>query len=166
MELIKGGNLREFLLKRKKMGKRVSEEEASQIIGKLLEALAYIHSQNILHRDIKPENICLNSFNDLTSVKIVDFGLGAKLQGSIFHSSFSKCGTFIYMAPEQATKRAYSQAVDIWTCGIIMYILLTRRHPIYKKQDTRESYLEKLIHPTWKFPSEQYFSTYIYIYIV
>ncbi len=88
-----------------------------------------MHLNDIVHRDLKPENILLDNRNDYSSVKIADFGLSVHSQASqMFNQT---CGTFLYMAPELASKQLqYSKPVDLWNVGIIMYELLANQHPL------------------------------------
>ena len=128
MEYIKYGNLNQWMKKHKK----ISEEEASLIIKQVLSAVAYLHNNQICHRDIKPDNIMLSKEEDLNSIKIVDFGLSTQNFDSLSNSDY--CGTFIYMAPEQIERKSYYLSVDIWSIGILMYMLLNKNeHPFYHK---------------------------------
>jgi len=98
MEYIKYGTLSHWI----KNHKQISEEEASIIIGKILSAIIYLHSKQICHRDIKPENIMLSKENDLSRIKVLDFGLSAQNFDKLINNDY--CGTYIYMAPEQIEK--------------------------------------------------------------
>lgn len=150
MELVSHGNLQEFI-----QINRLSELQASQIMTGILRAVDYMHSKNVIHRDIKPENILLASLDDLTSVKVTDFGLSSQYDQSIKHHMESQnCGTLKYMAPEQTGHRFYSQSVDIWSCGIMMFTLIAGEHPLEKPNETKNSYIEKLKNPKWKFPND------------
>jgi serine/threonine protein kinase len=125
-----------------------SEEEASQIISCLFNAVDYLHSREIVHRDIKPENILLADDKDFTSLKLIDFGLSS--QYFEFIGDYEFCGTLIYMAPEQLEKRVYTKSIDIWSCGIIMYQLLNNGiHPFYNKGDSSLRFNEKLKSGKW-----------------
>jgi len=106
-----------------------------------------------VHRDLKPENILVQDWEDLTSIKIADFGLSTQFSIDGFVRSLrQKCGTMIYMAPELALEEQYGKPVDIWSCGLVMYILLSNgNHPLYVKQDTPDTFLEKLKNPQWTF---------------
>ena len=123
--------------------KTISEEEASIIISKILSAIVYFHSKQICHRDIKPENIMLSKENDLSSIKIVDFGLSAQNFDKLINNDY--CGTYIYMVPEQIEKKLYFISIDIWSIVILMYILLNNgKHPFYVKGDKRKEYAKKI----------------------
>ena len=140
MEFIKYGTLKSWLSNHKE---NINEEEASTIITQLLNAVHYLHSHEIVHRDIKPENIMLSENNDLTSLKLIDFGLSALLVNEYQEREY--CGTFLYMSPEQLEQKMYSKAVDLWSIGIIMYMLLNNgKHPFFNKRDRRLSYIEKI----------------------
>jgi len=139
MEYIKYGTLNHWI----KNNKKISEEEASIIISKILSAIVYLHSKQICHRDIKPENIMLSKENDLSSIKIVGFGLSAQNFDKLINNDY--CGTYIYMAPEQIEKKLYFISIDIWSIGILMYILLNNgKHPFYVKGDKRREYAKKI----------------------
>lgn len=130
-------------------GQIFSEEESSIIIKSLAEAVEYLHSQEIVHRDIKPENIIFDNAKKLNSLKIIDFGLSSQFFES--KGDYEFCGTLLYMAPEQIEKRIYTKAIDIWSCGVILYQLLNNGfHPFHNKDDSYELFLEKLKGGKWK----------------
>jgi calcium-dependent protein kinase len=126
-EFIRGGELFDRIIK----SKQFNEEKASFLIYQILLALNYIHNKNIMHRDLKPENILLESgdINNL-NIKLSDFGFatyyapGESLQ----------CGSPLYMAPEIVKSEKYTEKVDIWSTGVIAYILLSGRPPFGGKQ--------------------------------
>ena len=84
---------------------KFSEEETSQIILNLFDAVEYLHSREIVHRDIKPDNILLANRQDLSSLKLIDFGLSSQYFEIL--GDFEFCGTLLYMAPEQMEKRIF-----------------------------------------------------------
>lgn len=128
IELCEGGTLQELIEKQAKSSpqKMLSDEEASQIMKSILEAVSYLHSRGIVHRDLKPENILFTNSNDYSQIKLIDFGLTAKYNDSCPMSLLdAHCGTILYMAPEVAMKQEYSKSIDIWSLGIIMYNLIS-----------------------------------------
>ena len=144
MDLLKGGSLKMYMDKRMNEGKPLHEEEASLIMSQIFEALQYIHIQNYMHRDLKPENVMLAQKNDLNSICLIDFGIGFKPSWTTVDNIKSKCGTWIYMAPEQLVNFVSTKSADIWSCGIILYQLLTFRHPFYDLGDTEEQMILKM----------------------
>ena len=125
MEYINGGNLFSFVKKRRKL----SEKIAKFLFRQIILGLKYIHSQGIVHRDIKLENIIID-FNN--TIKICDFGIGKVLKSSE-ELLYDKCGTPMYMAPEIVLSNKHNGykgfPVDIWACGITLYIMLTGTLP-------------------------------------
>ena len=109
------------LLARLKSRTAFHEPLIRRLMKQLLTAIAYMHNMKIAHRDIKPENILISS-SDLT-IKLIDFDTAAKFEGNDLTGAM---GTFHFMAPEISSKR-YNEKCDVWSCGIIMYILITRK---------------------------------------
>eukprot|EP00742_Colponemidia_sp_Colp-10_P005628 GILJ01006016.1.p1 GENE.GILJ01006016.1~~GILJ01006016.1.p1 ORF type:complete len:393 (+),score=46.40 GILJ01006016.1:149-1327(+) len=124
LELLEGGELFDRLVSRG----AYSEKHASDLLRKIALALEYMHSKSIVHRDLKPENLLLTSMSDNAELKIADFGLSNIMEND---RSLMKtiCGTWAYTAPEVLLGNQYSVAVDIWSLGIIMYIMLCGYHP-------------------------------------
>ena len=139
MEYIKYGTLSRWM----KDHHKITELEASLILGKVLSAIEYLHRMHICHRDLKPENIMISKENDLSSIKIIDFGLSAQHFNYLSNNDY--CGTFLYMAPEQIEKKLYTYSVDIWSIGILMYMLLNNdKHPFYHKDDKKADFIKKI----------------------
>ena len=108
--------------------RRKQEEDAKMIARQLLDALAYMHLNNVTHRDLKLENLLLARPNDISSVVIADFGLArnAKTARQVFQT---QCGTPSYVAPEILLGKPYTPAVDVWSMGVILYTLLIGSFP-------------------------------------
>ena len=168
IELWKGGTLQELIevhtkFKRSKDGsnsKIFTDEEASKIMKSILEGVSYLHSKGIVHRDLKPENILISNKDDITNLKIIDFGLTAKYNDACPLSLLdAQWGTILYMAPEVALKQEYSKSIDIWSLGIIMYNLLSGGcHPLHKKGESSETYKAKLLNKDKLFFSDNFSS--------
>ena len=140
MEYISKTTLKTFLTNNKNS---INEETASTIMKHLLHAIQYIHSKNICHRDIKPENIMFVNESDLSSLKLIDFGLSAQHKEYFLLPEF--CGTLIYMSPEQINNKNYTQGVDIWSAGVILYQLINKgEHPFYQENDSKSKYISKI----------------------
>ncbi|CAE7669535.1 mlkA, partial [Symbiodinium microadriaticum] len=121
MEKLLGGELFERIV-----GKpRFSEEDAAKLIRPLLESVAYLHDLGIVHRDIKPENILCGE--NLDELKIADFGLSKMLLPK--EKMDTACGTLSYVAPEVLTMQGYGQEADLWSVGVIMFLVLCGKLP-------------------------------------
>ncbi|CAG9328796.1 unnamed protein product [Blepharisma stoltei] len=148
MELLKGGTLESRI-----SNGAFSENDAATVMRGLLSAVHYLHQHDIIHRDIKPENIMFAD-DSLQSVRVTDFGLSSQWALDYIGPGLDESvGTIIYMAPEQTGSKLYSKPVDIWSCGILMYILIAGKHPLMEPKESVRSYLRKLENPHWKFPA-------------
>jgi len=144
MELMKGGELYEEIVRRKSF----TEKDASYIMQQLFSALAYIHERGIVHRDLKLENLLLVKEGAL-DVKLADFGLSKLYSGKALQTA---CGTPFYVAPDILLGSGYGPAVDMWASGILLYVLLSGRLPFAADSDAE---LFKLIIDgdlVWKSP--------------
>ena len=134
MEYLPGGDLFSFLTKSQF---RISEKYAAKIMCSLSAAIFYLHSYGIIHRDLKPENILLLDKNDESDVKITDFGL-AKIMGANERCT-DPFGTLGYVAPEVMCKIPYGKEVDIWSLGVVGYLLLHGNLPFEECKDTEQN---------------------------
>lgn len=127
-ELVTGGELFDRIVSKGSY----SERDAAQLTRKLIEALEYLHSKDIAHRDLKPENLLLASKENDTEVKLADFGL-SKIVGTEVMMQ-TACGTPGYVAPEVLKAQGYGVEVDMWSAGVICYILLCGFPPFYHEK--------------------------------
>lgn len=124
-EHLAGGELYTRMRKRKHKG--FTEEEAASIIQQALMAINYLHKNKIVHRDVKPENLIFQNENENDlRLKLVDFGTAQKFNPGQF--MLQQFGTPYYMAPE-VIKGCYNEKCDVWSIGVILYILLTGEIP-------------------------------------
>lgn len=130
MELLQGGDLFTYLEKRKF---KITEMQARKITHSLGAALYYLHSYGIVHRDLKPENVIMSDTTDSADVKLVDFGLSRMLGPS--QVCTEPYGTIGYVAPEVLSQRPYGKAVDIWSLGIITYLMMVSCLPFDHPDD-------------------------------
>jgi len=145
MELAIGGELFDSIVSRGKY----TEKDAAKIIQQVASACEYLHSLGIVHRDLKPENLLLESKAPDARVKIADFGLSKIMEAqSVLQTA---CGTPGYVAPEVLIGEGYNQEVDVWSVGVIMYILLCGFPPFYA--DNNSKLFEKIMAGTYSFPS-------------
>lgn len=112
--------------------KHLTEEQAAKIMRQIFSAVAYIHSNKICHRDLKPENFLLKYPDDDSSIKLIDFGLSRKLSENELMNDPN--GTPFYIAPE-ILEGEYTEAVDNWSLGVILYIMLSGSPPFYGKDN-------------------------------
>ncbi|KAH9157571.1 hypothetical protein AeRB84_000613 [Aphanomyces euteiches] len=104
------------------------EDEARKIVRVLLEALKYCHDQHVVHRDLKPENLFLASPTDNTTLKMGDFGFAAYAPEPTLRGT---CGTPSYVAPEIIAGQPYGKPIDVWSLGVITFILLCGSPPFH-----------------------------------
>src|SRR3990167_5897991 len=124
MELAQGGELFDKLIE----DGSYNESDTVRILQQIIRAVDYLHSLNIVHRDLKPENILLKN-TTTREIKICDFGLSKVFDEIESVNTF--CGTPGYVAPEILFENKYSKPVDLWSIGVIAYVLLSGYPPFY-----------------------------------
>ncbi|XP_017877716.1 calcium/calmodulin-dependent protein kinase type II alpha chain isoform X8 [Ceratina calcarata] len=135
-DLVTGGELFEDIVARE----FYSEADASHCIQQILESVNHCHHNGIVHRDLKPENLLLASKIKGAAVKLADFGLAIEVQGDA-QAWFGFAGTPGYLSPEVLRKEPYGKPVDIWACGVILYILLVG-YPPFWDEDQHKLYAQ------------------------
>jgi len=143
LELCDGGDLYSRL--------PYTEKEAAYITGKMLSAVKYMHDHQIVHRDLKFENIMFESKNPGAEIKVIDFGLSKKFISSKLGIMREGCGTLYSMAP-QVLQGVYTSQADMWSTGVITYMLLSSHRPFYSK--TRKVMIDKIMRCEYSFTKD------------
>lgn len=128
MELVTGGELFDRIVEKGSY----TEKDAADLIKQVLSAVAYMHSEGVVHRDLKPENLLYHSTDEDSKIMISDFGLSKMEDSGIMATA---CGTPGYVAPEVLAQKPYGKSVDVWSIGVISYILLCGYPPFYDEND-------------------------------
>ena len=146
MEYMEGGELFDRIVKKT----FYSEKEARDLVYILLSTIHYCHRHNVVHRDLKPENLLLSSLDDDAHVKLADFGFAIQAEG--YSSLKTQCGTPGYVAPEILSTQPYGKAVDMWSIGVITYILLGGYPPFH--DDNQKVLFQKIKTAEYEFHPE------------
>eukprot|EP00917_Polyrhabdina_sp_WS-2016_P023088 GHVP01049994.1.p1 GENE.GHVP01049994.1~~GHVP01049994.1.p1 ORF type:complete len:527 (+),score=116.82 GHVP01049994.1:1766-3346(+) len=149
-ELYTGGELFDEIISRKKF----SEIDAAKLFRQIMSGIAYMHKMNIVHRDLKPENLLLADKTPTANIKIIDFGLSTYTDPQ--QRLKDKIGTAYYIAPE-VLQGNYSEKCDIWSAGVILYILLSGCPPFHGS--TEYEILQKVKNGTYNFNQLQWKNT-------
>ncbi|KAL7561933.1 hypothetical protein ACA910_005091 [Epithemia clementina (nom. ined.)] len=150
MERMRGGELFDRIVAKA----YYNEKEARDTCKILLEAVWYMHDNHVAHRDLKPENLLLLSENDDSAVKIADFGFAKKVFQK--NSLTTQCGTPGYVAPEILEGTPYDERADMWSVGVILYILLGGYPPFI--ESTQRDLFKKIRKGEYEF-HEEYWGT-------
>lgn len=142
MESCTGGDLMEYIINFDHM----TESQACRIMEKVFSALNHLHTIGICHRDIKPENLLLTSKSEDAEIKLIDFGLASKFGNN--QEMHSIVGTPYYVAPE-VLMSDYGKECDIWSAGVLLYVLLSGRPPF--NGNTYESVVRKIMKGDFNF---------------
>uniref|UniRef100_A0A0K0ES48 Protein kinase domain-containing protein n=1 Tax=Strongyloides stercoralis TaxID=6248 RepID=A0A0K0ES48_STRER len=128
MELVTGGELFDRIVAKGSY----TEKDASDLIRQVLQAVAFMHENGVVHRDLKPENLLYYNHDEDSKIMISDFGLSKTEESGVMATA---CGTPGYVAPEVLQQKPYGKAVDVWSIGVIAYILLCGYPPFYDEND-------------------------------
>jgi serine/threonine protein kinase len=150
MEQMSGGELFDRIVAKAYYNEKEARDTCKIILG----AVGYMHQNNVAHRDLKPENLLLLSKDDDSAVKIADFGFAKKVYEEC--SLSTQCGTPGYVAPEILEGTPYDQRADMWSVGVILYILLGGYPPFI--ENTQRDLFRKIRRGEYEF-HEEYWGT-------
>eukprot|EP00842_Homolaphlyctis_polyrhiza_P001268 jgi/Hompol1/2141/HPOL_005870-RA len=139
MQLATGGELFDRILAKGTF----TEKDAAEIILQMTEAIAYLHSQNIVHRDLKPENIIFCDPSEHSQILVTDFGLSKVIASNQFLST--TCGTPHYVPPEILKNYGHGTPADMWSIGVITYVLLCGYTPFWGGESNSTTVLYQAI---------------------
>uniref|UniRef100_A0A8C1NJ76 Peripheral plasma membrane protein CASK n=1 Tax=Cyprinus carpio TaxID=7962 RepID=A0A8C1NJ76_CYPCA len=151
-EFMDGADLCFEIVKRADAGFVYSEAVASHYMRQILEALRYCHDNNVIHRDVKPHCVLLASKENSAPVKLCGFGVAIQLGESGLVAG-GRVGTPHFMAPEVVKREPYGKPVDVWGCGVILFILLSGCLPFY---GTKERLFEAIVKGKYKMNPRQW----------
>ena len=151
MEYIRGGRLTDYM-KEKKF--HFSEKRAAEIIYEIALGVKYLHKYGIIHRDLKPDNIMLTESNDKGHIKIMDFGL-SKILGKKEKTS-DGFGTLTFVSPEVLIRKPYNKEIDIWSIGVILYLILSGDLPFDDEEDDEQKIAKSIVFNEVEFPSKKF----------
>jgi serine/threonine protein kinase len=151
MEYIKGGSLTDYM---KSKNFNFTERRAAELIYQLAKGIKYLHKYGIIHRDLKPDNIMLTEASDKGNIKIMDFGL-SKILGKK-EKSTDGFGTLTFVSPEVLIRKPYNKEVDIWSLGVILYLMLSGDLPFDDPEDNEQKIAKSIVYQEVKFPPEKF----------
>ena len=134
MELCTGGELFDKIIENTEKGKQFTEKQAANIFKQMMSAVNYCHKNGIVHRDLKPENLLYFDKSENSPIKVIDFGMSKRFDHNKLLTE--KVGTAYYISPE-VIKGKYDEKCDIWSAGVILYILICG-YPCFNGEDDRE----------------------------
>ena len=151
MEYIRGGSLADYM---KDNNYNFSEKRAAELIYQIADGLKYLHKYGIIHRDLKPDNIMMTESSEKGQIKIMDFGL-SKILGKK-EKSVDGFGTLTFVSPEVLIRKPYNKEVDIWSVGVILYMMLSGDLPFDDEEDDEQKIAKMIVFEEVKFPSNKF----------
>ena len=151
MEYIRGGRLTDYM-KEKKFN--FTEKRAAELIYEISIGVKYLHKYGIIHRDLKPDNIMLTEANDKGHIKIMDFGL-SKILGKKEKTS-DGFGTLTFVSPEVLIRKPYNKEIDIWSIGVILYLMLSGDLPFDDEEDDEQKIAKSIVFNEVEFPPKKF----------
>lgn len=148
MELMAGGDVFDWIVERT----HYTELDARDLIKILLKAVEYMHSRGVAHRDLKPQNLLLTSKEDNAHIKLCDFGFSRRVHTP--QSLIIRCGTPTYVSPEILKNVPHDQSTDMWSIGVILYVLLVGYPPFM--EDSQTELFRKIRAGDYDFPEENW----------
>lgn len=155
MEYMRGGELFYLITERKR---KFTEEDVAKIMFQICSAVKHLHSMNIAHRDLKPENLLLSANDENTIIKLTDFGFAKEVNTGLV----TPCYTPYYVAPEILKAKiellsTYDISCDIWSLGVIMYILIAGYPPFQSTQNkVTPNMRKKILEADYTFPAKEF----------
>ena len=149
MEYLSGGDLLEFIEEKENF---LTEKISAKIIKEIARGIKYMNLFGLIHRDLKPENIVFAKKDDITSLKIIDFGLTKTLGND--EKAKEAIGTITYLAPEVFLHKPYNHKVDIWSIGIILYYLLSGLLPFDDEKLDQDIIGKKVVFSNHEYPKD------------
>ena len=151
MEYIRGGRLTDYM-KEKKFN--FTEKRAAEIINQIALGVKYLHKYGIIHRDLKHDNIMLTEASDKGQIKIMDFGL-SKILGKK-EKTVDGFGTLTFVSPEVLIRKPYNKEIDIWSIGVILYLLLSGDLPFDDEDDDEQKIAKSIVFNEVEFPAKKF----------
>lgn len=154
MEYLTGGDVFDRIVERN----HYTEKDARDLTRSLIEGVEFLHSHKIVHRDLKPQNLLLASEDDDAAVKIGDFGFAKRVHTP--HSLITRCGTPTYVAPEILKNHPHDSSADMWSIGVILFVLLVG-YPPFMEENQRALFHKvrlgeyQFFEPDWEGISEE-----------
>jgi calcium-dependent protein kinase len=152
MEYCRGGELFDRVIAKTEKGQQYTEKEAASLFKQIMSAINYCHKNGIVHRDLKPENLLFLSKSENSPIKVIDFGMSKRFDSTTKIMN-ERVGTAYYISPE-VLKGKYDEKCDIWSAGVILYIIICG-YPCFNG-DTDDEIFKAILKGKIQFPSPEW----------